>query len=124
MRSGHARGIGRAGIGRPLAAVLSRYHAPNLNKGTFVDPLLRRLVVPPMAVAALGDMENDLAMFGKVGRSIAMGNANAEEGKRITSLLRMPTTVLHEPSSDTFLTTKKMKELHEPACDCAFHSCR
>jgi hydroxymethylpyrimidine pyrophosphatase-like HAD family hydrolase len=32
-----------------------------------------------MAVAALGDMENDLAMFGKVGRSIAMGNANAEE---------------------------------------------
>jgi hydroxymethylpyrimidine pyrophosphatase-like HAD family hydrolase len=79
MRSGHARGIGRAGIGRPLAALLSRYHAPNLNKRTFVDPLLRRLVVPPMAVAALGDMENDLAMFGKVGRSIAMGNANAEE---------------------------------------------
>jgi hydroxymethylpyrimidine pyrophosphatase-like HAD family hydrolase len=52
---------------------------PTLIKETFVDPLLRRLVVPPMAVAALGDMENDLAMFGKVGRSIAMGNANAEE---------------------------------------------
>jgi hypothetical protein len=52
--------------------------APHLDKGTFVDALSRRLAVPAMAIAALGDMENDLAMFRKAGLSIAMGNASPE----------------------------------------------
>jgi Cof subfamily protein (haloacid dehalogenase superfamily) len=51
---------------------------PGLDKGTFLDALSRRLAVPPAAVAVLGDMANDLAMFRKAGLSIAMGNATAE----------------------------------------------
>lgn len=52
--------------------------APDLDKGSFVAALSRRLAVPPAAIAVLGDMENDLAMFGKAGLSIAMGNASPE----------------------------------------------
>jgi Cof subfamily protein (haloacid dehalogenase superfamily) len=52
--------------------------APDVDKGTVVDILSNRLAVPPAAIAVLGDMENDLAMFRKAGVSIAMGNASAE----------------------------------------------
>jgi Cof subfamily protein (haloacid dehalogenase superfamily) len=52
--------------------------APGLDKGTFLEALSRRLDVPPGAIAVLGDMTNDLAMFKKAGMSIAMGNAPAE----------------------------------------------
>lgn len=51
---------------------------PGLDKGTFLDSLSRRLGIPPAAIAVLGDMGNDLAMFHKAGMSIAMGNASAE----------------------------------------------
>jgi Cof subfamily protein (haloacid dehalogenase superfamily) len=51
---------------------------PGLDKGTFLESLSRRLAVPPHAIAVLGDMANDLAMFRKAGMSIAMGNASAE----------------------------------------------
>ncbi len=51
---------------------------PGLDKGTFLDTLSRRLAVPPGAIAVLGDMTNDLAMFRKAGMSIAMGNATEE----------------------------------------------
>ena len=51
---------------------------PSLDKGTFVDALSKRRTVPRSAIAVLGDMENDLAMFRKAGLSIAMGNANLE----------------------------------------------
>jgi Cof subfamily protein (haloacid dehalogenase superfamily) len=51
---------------------------PGLDKGTFVESLSKRLAVPPHAIAALGDMSNDLAMLRKAGISIAMGNASAE----------------------------------------------
>jgi Cof subfamily protein (haloacid dehalogenase superfamily) len=52
--------------------------APNVDKGSFVVALSNRLAVPPAAIAVLGDMENDLAMFSEAGLSIAMGNANPE----------------------------------------------
>jgi Cof subfamily protein (haloacid dehalogenase superfamily) len=51
---------------------------PGLDKGTFLEALSRRLDIPPGAIAVLGDMGNDLAMFKKAGMSIAMGNAAAE----------------------------------------------
>ncbi len=51
---------------------------PGLDKGTFLEALSRRLGIPPGAIAVLGDMANDLAMFRKAGMSIAMGNATAE----------------------------------------------
>ncbi len=51
---------------------------PGLDKGTFVESLSQRLAIPPRAIAVLGDMSNDLAMFRKAGLSIAMGNASDE----------------------------------------------
>jgi hydroxymethylpyrimidine pyrophosphatase-like HAD family hydrolase len=36
------------------------------------------------AVATIGDMQNDLAMFAKSGMSIAMGNATEDVRKRAT----------------------------------------
>ena len=50
--------------------------APGVDKGTFVEALSNRLGVAREAIAVLGDMENDLAMFRKAGWSIAMGNAS------------------------------------------------
>jgi len=52
--------------------------APDLDKGTFVDALSHRLGMAREAIAVLGDMENDLAMFRKAGLSIAMGNASVD----------------------------------------------
>jgi Cof subfamily protein (haloacid dehalogenase superfamily) len=54
---------------------------PGHDKGTFVEAMARRLGIATAAVAAIGDMENDLPMFAKSGRSFAMGNA-ADEIKR------------------------------------------
>ena len=51
---------------------------PGFDKGTFVETLSQRLAIPLDAIAALGDMDNDVAMFRKAGMSIAMGNASPE----------------------------------------------
>jgi HAD superfamily hydrolase (TIGR01484 family) len=62
--------------------------APNVDKGTFLSSLSRRLSIEPAAIAVLGDMENDLAMFRKAGLAIAMGNASSEvsrEAHHVTS---------------------------------------
>src|SRR6185295_11679386 len=45
------------------------------DKGTFVEAMARRLNIPLRAIATIGDMQNDLAMFKVSGLSIAMGNA-------------------------------------------------
>jgi hypothetical protein len=61
---------------------------PSLDKGTFVDMLSECRAIPRSAIAVLGDMENDLAMFRKAGLSIAMGNASAEvkrQADRVTA---------------------------------------
>ena len=54
---------------------------PGHDKGTFVEAMARRLGIATSAIATIGDMENDLPMFAKSGRSFAMGNA-ADEIKR------------------------------------------
>ena len=48
---------------------------PGHDKGTFVESIARRLGVSTDAVATIGDMQNDIAMFRKSGLSFAMGNA-------------------------------------------------
>jgi Cof subfamily protein (haloacid dehalogenase superfamily) len=73
----------RAAVGNRASVIRSQSYylditSPGLDKGTFLEALSRRLAVPPDAIAVLGDMANDLAMFRKAGLSIAMGNASAE----------------------------------------------
>ena len=48
---------------------------PGHDKGTFVEAMARLLKIPLRAIATIGDMQNDLAMFKVSGLSIAMGNA-------------------------------------------------
>jgi Cof subfamily protein (haloacid dehalogenase superfamily) len=48
---------------------------PGHDKGSFVETMAKRLGISTNAVATIGDMQNDLAMFKKSGLSIAMGNA-------------------------------------------------
>lgn len=45
------------------------------NKGAVVDALSCLLEIPRERIATIGDMPNDVAMFGRSGLSIAMGNA-------------------------------------------------
>ena len=53
---------------------------PGRDKGTFVQATAQRLGISTAAVATIGDMHNDVAMFKVSGVSFAMGNA-AEEIK-------------------------------------------
>jgi Cof subfamily protein (haloacid dehalogenase superfamily) len=57
---------------------------PGVNKGTFVQTIARRLNIPTDAVATIGDMQNDLAMFQVSGTSFAMGNATDEVKRQAT----------------------------------------
>jgi len=57
---------------------------PGCDKGTFVQAMAKRLGISPDAVATIGDMQNDLAMFGVSGMSIAMGNATDDVKKLAT----------------------------------------
>ena len=61
---------------------------PGQNKGTFVQAMARRLGIATDAVATIGDMHNDVAMFEASGLSFAMGNASDEvksHAKRVTA---------------------------------------
>jgi len=61
---------------------------PGHDKGTFVTATAQRLGVPLDAVATIGDMHNDVAMFKVSGLPIAMGNASDEVksfAKRVTT---------------------------------------
>jgi Cof subfamily protein (haloacid dehalogenase superfamily) len=51
---------------------------PGIDKGRLVDLLSQRLGVPREEIAVLGDMGNDVEMFGHAGFAIAMGNATPE----------------------------------------------
>ena len=51
---------------------------PGINKGRLVDLLAERLGAPRQEIAVLGDMGNDVEMFGRAGFAIAMGNATPE----------------------------------------------
>jgi hypothetical protein len=57
---------------------------PGRNKGTFVQTMAGRLGIPLDAVATIGDMQNDLAMFRTSGVSFAMGNATDDVKKAAT----------------------------------------
>ena len=57
---------------------------PGYNKGTFVEAVAKRLGLSTDAVATIGDMQNDLAMFKKSGMSIAMGNATDDIKRQAT----------------------------------------
>jgi Cof subfamily protein (haloacid dehalogenase superfamily) len=57
---------------------------PGCDKGTFVQAMAERLDISTDAVATIGDMQNDLAMFGVSGMSIAMGNATDDVKKLAT----------------------------------------
>ncbi len=70
----------RQALGGQATAVRSQSYyldvtPPGCDKGTFVQAMARRLGLPTAAVATIGDMQNDLAMFRTSGLSIAMGNA-------------------------------------------------
>jgi len=51
-----------------------------------VDAMAKRLGISTEAVATVGDMQNDLAMFKKSGISIAMGNATDDVRKQATDV--------------------------------------
>lgn len=76
-------------VGREATAVRSQTYyldvtPPGRDKGTFVESIAKRLGISTDAVATIGDMRNDLAMFAKSGTSFAMGNASDEVKKQAT----------------------------------------
>lgn len=73
----------REALGAQALAVRSQSYylditPPGRDKGTFVTAIAERLGIPLEAVATIGDMHNDVAMFKVSGTSIAMGNASDE----------------------------------------------
>jgi len=54
------------------------------DKGTFAASMATRLGISLDAVATIGDMQNDLAMFARSGVSFAMGNATDDVKQRAT----------------------------------------
>src|ERR1700733_1538028 len=76
-------------VGAQATAVRSQTYyldvtPPGFDKGTFVQAMAKRQGIPSDAVATIGDMQNDLAMFRKSGLSIAMGNATDDVKKLAT----------------------------------------
>jgi Cof subfamily protein (haloacid dehalogenase superfamily) len=76
-------------VGTQATAVRSQTYyldvtPPGHDKGTFVQTMAKRLGISTDAVATIGDMQNDLAMFQQSGLSIAMGNA-ADEVKKMAT---------------------------------------
>lgn len=76
-------------VGAQATAVRSQTYyldvtPPGQDKGTFVQAMAKRLDISTDAVATIGDMQNDLAMFKKSGVSIAMGNATDDVKKLAT----------------------------------------
>jgi len=79
----------RQALGAQVTAVRSQSYyldvtPPGCDKGTFVQAMARRLGLPTVAVATIGDMQNDLAMFATSGVSIAMGNATDDVKSKAT----------------------------------------
>jgi hydroxymethylpyrimidine pyrophosphatase-like HAD family hydrolase len=73
----------RRTLGQRVSAALSQpYYVdithPDANKGEVVRVLSRLLGVPPIEMATIGDMPNDVQMFERSGISIAMANAGTD----------------------------------------------
>jgi len=80
-------------VGAQATAVQSQSYylditPPGQNKGTFVEATARRLNIPLGAIATIGDMQNDLAMFKVSGLSIAMGNATDDVKRQATHVTK------------------------------------
>ena len=83
----------REALGTQAIAVRSQDYylditPPGRDKGTFVKAMAQRLGISTDAVATIGDMHNDVAMFKTSGLSFAMGNGSDEvksEATRITT---------------------------------------
>ncbi len=78
-------------VGAQASAIRSQAYyldvtPPGQDKGTFVDAMAKHLDIPTDAVATIGDMQNDLAMFKKSGVSVAMGNATDEVKRQATNV--------------------------------------
>jgi hypothetical protein len=76
-------------LGKDAEAIRSQTYyldvtPPNCNKGIFVHSMAQRLGISTDAVATIGDMRNDLAMFRVSGLSIAMGNATDDVKQQAT----------------------------------------
>jgi Cof subfamily protein (haloacid dehalogenase superfamily) len=76
-------------LGAQASAVRSQSYyldvtPPGQDKGTFVEAMAKRLSISTDAIATIGDMQNDLAMFRKSGVSIAMANATDAVKKQAT----------------------------------------
>jgi Cof subfamily protein (haloacid dehalogenase superfamily) len=76
-------------VGREATAVRSQTYyldvtPAGFDKGTFVAAIAKRLGISTDAVATIGDMQNDLAMFASSGVSFAMGNATDDVKKHAT----------------------------------------
>jgi len=76
-------------VGAQATAVRSQSYyldvtPPGHDKGTFVQAMAKRMGISADAVATIGDMQNDLAMFKTSGVSIAMGNATDDIKKLAT----------------------------------------
>jgi Cof subfamily protein (haloacid dehalogenase superfamily) len=76
-------------VGREATAVRSQTYYLDVtpaghDKGTFVAAMAKRLGISTDAVATIGDMQNDLAMFARSGVSFAMGNATDDVKKHAT----------------------------------------
>jgi Cof subfamily protein (haloacid dehalogenase superfamily) len=76
-------------VGTQATAVCSQTYyldvtPPGCDKGTFVQAITKRQGISTDAVATVGDMQNDLAMFKKSGLSIAMGNATDDVKQQAT----------------------------------------
>jgi Cof subfamily protein (haloacid dehalogenase superfamily) len=79
----------QAAVGNQATAARSQSYylditPPGFNKGTFVKAMAARLGISTDAVATVGDMHNDVAMFRTSGMSIAMGNATDEIKQQAT----------------------------------------
>jgi Cof subfamily protein (haloacid dehalogenase superfamily) len=77
----------QAALGQQALAVRSQSYylditPPGQDKGTFVEAMAKRLNISCDAIATIGDMQNDLAMFKKSGLSVAMGNATDDVKKQ------------------------------------------
>jgi Cof subfamily protein (haloacid dehalogenase superfamily) len=78
-------------VGQQATAVRSQTYyldvtPPGHDKGTFVEAMAKRLRISTGAVATIGDMQNDLAMFKNSGLSIAMGNATDDVKKQASQV--------------------------------------
>jgi Cof subfamily protein (haloacid dehalogenase superfamily) len=85
----HCESAMQQALGTQATAIRSQTYyldvtPPGYDKGTFVQAMAGHLDISTNAVATIGDMQNDLAMFRNSGVSIAMGNAT-DDVKRLAT---------------------------------------